>query len=586
MTVTRATQRRLALGARAGSPRHMTRSTRPRAAALFALLALACTTDPKELDPPARTRAPSGAVPLWEDLGPYHRAVTTASPDAQRYFDQGLVLAYGFNHDAALAAFTEAARIDPSCGMAWWGIAYVSGPHINLPVQDPARARTAVAALERARACAGLVEVERALIDAQGARFSLDPDVSRAALDTAYAAAMWGVSARFPDDADVGALYAEALMNVHPWDLWTADGRPKNDVETITSTLERALTIAPDHPHANHLFIHAVEASPHPERAEASADRLRTLVPGSSHLLHMPSHIDVRTGKFEQASRANERAIAADARHGARVRDDSFYRLYMAHNEHMLAFASMMEGRFDAALQAARGMVAGVPPVILRSETGPIIDGLMPVVLHVLVRFGRWDDALKEPPFDPALRSSNAVRHYARGVSLAALDRFDEAEAEREALARAIADMDERPIGNNPAKLVLQVPLKVLEGELLFRRGERDEGLAALREAVRVEDTLLYDEPPDWMQPARHTLAASLLVAGRPGEAEQVAREDLRRFPRNVWSLTGLARALRAQGKDQEAQAVEAELAALEGRTDTEISSPCLCQPGEGAEDR
>jgi tetratricopeptide (TPR) repeat protein len=205
----------------------------------------------------------------------------------------------------------------------------------------------------------------------------------------------------------------------------------------------------------------------------------------------------------------------------------------------------------------------------------------MPVVFHVLVRFGKWQAVLVEPAFDPSLRSSNAVRRYARGVSRAALGRLDEAEAEREALARAIADMDERPIGNNPAKVVLQVPLKVLEGELLFRRGRRDEGLAALREAVRLEDALLYDEPPDWMQPARHTLAATLLAADRPAEAEQAAREDLARFPDNVWSLTGLTRALRAQGEDAQAQAVEARLTKLARRADTEISSPCLCQPGD-----
>ncbi len=553
----------------------------PGPLALVALCALACTSDPRELE---RTPAPgqsSGAVPLWDDLGTYHRAVTTTSPDAQRYFDQGLVLAYGFNHDAALRAFEEAARIDPGCGMAWWGIAYASGPHINRPVQDPARARAALAALERARACDDLVEVERALIEAQSARFSPDAEATRAALDAAYAAAMQGVWTRFPRDADAGALYAESIMNVHPWDLWTPDGRPKNDVETIVATLEAVLALSPDHPHANHLLIHALEASPDPARAAPAADRLRTLVPGSSHLVHMPSHIDVRTGQWEQASQANERAIAADERHGSRVSDESFYQLYMAHNEHMLAFASMMEGRFEAALKAARGMVADVPPAVLKTDTGPALDGLMPVVFHVLVRFGKWQAVLDEPALDPSLRSSAAVRRYARGVSLAALGRLDEAEAEREALARAIADMDERPIGNNPAKVVLQVPLKVLEGELLFRRGRRDEGLAALREAVRLEDALLYDEPPDWMQPARHTLAATLLAADRPAEAERAAREDLARFPNNVWSLTGLARALRAQGQDTEAQEVEAQLARLARRADTEISSPCLCQPGD-----
>lgn len=548
---------------------------------IAALTAQACTPHPRAIEDEARaTGQPSGRVPLWDDLGAFHRPVTTPSADAQRYFDQGLLLAYAFNHDAALLAYEEAATIDPNCGMAWWGIAHANGPHINLPVQDPARAQRALRALERARACEGLAEVEVALIEAQAARFSEDARADRKTLDRAYGTAMAGVWRRFPRDADVGVLYAESLMNVNPWDLWTPDGQPKHDALEIVATLEAVRAFAPDHPQANHLYIHAVEASREPERAIDAADRLRHAAPGASHLVHMPSHIDVLTGRFQEASEANERAIAADEKHGRATARTGFYQVYMAHNRHMLAFASMMEGRQEAALRAARDMVAQVPPEFLAGDFGPAIDGLMPVVLHTLVRFGRWEEVLAEPPFGPELLAANAVRSYARGVALAALGRLDEAQAELDALTRAAATMDDRPIGNTPAKQVLQVPLKVLEGELLFRRGQQAEGIAALREAAVAEETLTYAEPPDWMQPVRHTLAATLLVAGRPVEAEQAAREDLRRFPKNIWSLTGLAKALRAQGRAGDAQEVEAELGKLRERADVDVPSPCLCQPG------
>jgi tetratricopeptide (TPR) repeat protein len=542
-----------------------------------ALILAACTSTPVEV-----TRPPAVDVALHEDLGRFHRAVSTTSQATQRYFDQGLVLAYGFNHDEAERSFQQAAHLDPSCAMAWWGIAYVNGPHINNPTQDPERASRALAALANARACEGKSDVEEALIEALARRYSADPKVERAALDEAYAQAMADVWERFPHDADVGALYAEALMNVHPWDLWTSDGKPKNDVEKIVATLDGALTVQQDHPHANHLYIHAVEASPNPDRAVPAADRLRALVPGSSHLVHMPSHIDVRTGRFAEASLANERAIEVDRKHRASVPAGGFYQVYMAHNRHMLAFSSMMEGRSKAALEAARAMVAEVPAEFLAGPVGPAIDGLMPVVLHVLVRFGRWEEVLAEPEFAPGLRSSNAVRHYARGVALGALGRLDEAGVERQALADAINAMDERPIGNNPAKQVLLIPLAALEGELLFRRGQAAQGIARLREAVAMEDQLLYDEPPDWMTPARHALAATLMAAGQHADAEAVLRDDLNRFPENGWALVGLARCLRARGAEAEAAHAEERFRAAWARADVEITTPCLCQPGGG----
>lgn len=546
--------------------------------ALVASLALAlcaCTSTPAEV-----SRPPAVDVALWDDLGPFHRAVSTTSQATQRYFDQGLVLAYGFNHDEAIKSFQQAAHLDPNCGMAWWGIAYANGPHINNPVQDPERTKVALDALANARACQELSDVEEALIDALAERYSADPKATRAGLDEAYAQAMAAAWERFPTDADVGALYAEALMNVHPWDLWTSDGQPKHDVQKIVATLDDVLAIDAKHPHGNHLYIHAVEASPNPERATAAADRLRALVPGSSHLVHMPSHIDVRTGRFAEASLANERAIEVDARRAAAVPRAGFYRIYMAHNRHMLAFSSMMEGRSKAALEAARAMVAEVPDEFLNGPAGPAVDGFMPVVFHVLVRFGRWEDVLAEPGFAPALKTANAVRHYARGVALAALGRLDEAGVERQALADAINAMDDRPLGNNAAKQVLLIPLAALEGELLFRRGQAAQGIARLREAVAMEDQLTYDEPPDWMTPARHALAATLLAAGQNEQAEAILRDDLRRFPENGWALVGLAKALRGRGQEAEAKHVEERFRAAWARADVEIGSPCLCQPG------
>jgi tetratricopeptide (TPR) repeat protein len=320
-----------------------------------------------------------------------------------------------------------------------------------------------------------------------------------------------------------------------------------------------------------------VEASPDPKRASASADRLRTLVPDASHMVHMPSHIDIRTGRYAEASRANELAIEVDKRHAERTGRAGFYRVYMAHNHQFLSFASMMEGRSTEALTAARDMVNGFPPELL-DQMGPIVDGYLPIVFHVLVRFGRWNEILRERPFPDLFGVANAVRHYARGVALTALGRFDEAQGELDALDALCAAMDQRTIGNNPATLVLKIPQRVLRGELEFQRGHKDTGLALLREAAAIEDTLVYDEPPDWMMPVRHTLGALLLAAGKHEEAESVYRQDLRRFPENGWSLLGLAQSLAARGMEQEALAVRARFEAAWKRADVELTSSCFCQ--------
>jgi tetratricopeptide (TPR) repeat protein len=565
------------------SPRARSRPRPVLAAALAALLACAPLATARAEGPAPATAtaaAPSGG--LYDDLGGFGRPITTKVPLAQRWFDQGLTLLHAFNHDEAIRCFEEAARLDPAACMPAWGIAFAAGPHINNPAMDEARVRLAWEWLSRAQArTATASPLERALVEALSRRYSPDPAADRAPLDRAFADAMRRLAQAHPDDAEVVLLAAEAIMDVHPWDLWTIDGKPKREAtEEVVGLLEHALAIAPDHPLACHLYIHAVEGSSRPARAVAAADRLRALVPGAGHLVHMPAHIDIRVGRFDQAALANERAIEVDRKHEARFPRGGFYRVYMMHNHHFLAFACMMEGRSERALAAARDMVASVPPEFIDAYA-PVADGFMPVVLHVLVRFGRWQEVLEVPPFDERLKVANAVRHYARGTALAALGKVQDAVRERATLDEALKAMDDRPIGNNPAKLVLEIPRRALHGELEFRMGRREQGLAALREAAALEDALVYDEPPDWMQPVRHPLGATLIAAGKAEEAERVFREDLVRFPGNGWSLTGLARALRMQGRAEEAAVVEAQAKAAFARADVKIGSACFCQPGE-----
>jgi len=542
------------------------------AAAALILTLGACSAAPGGSSAPSLAEA---------ELGSHQRAITTSSPAAQRAFDRGLVWMWAFNHDEAIAAFREAARLDPQAAMPWWGIAFANGPHINNPVLSPERAREAWQAVGEARARMHQAsELERDLIEAVGARYSADADAPRAPLDQAFADAMRRVWHAHQDDADVGAWFAESLADLHPWDLWTLDFQMKEGTAELLTTLERVLALDPKHPGACHLQIHALEASPYPERALASADHLRNLVPDAGHLVHMPAHIDARLGNWEAAAVANRTAIAADQRQAQRVPRDGFYRLYMLHNQHFLAWASMLQGNRANALEAARAMVAGVPQEFI-TNAAAFVDGYLPVVLHVQVRFGLWEEVLATPEFAPELTISNCVRHYARGVSLVALGRLEQAAAELEAFDALRAKIeDTRTIGNNNAKTVLAVPHFLLRGELAFRRGETDAALEHLREAVRLQDLLAYDEAPDWMMPSRHPLAAALLEVQRFEEAAAVLRDDLRQYPNNGWALFGLERALAGLGRAEEAQNVAAQFQGAWSKADISLRSPCFCQPG------
>ena len=529
----------------------------------------------------ASAKAAPRETPLFGNLGRHHRAVTTASREAQRYFDQGLTLVFAFNHDEAIRSFRQAAAIDPMCAMAWWGVAYANGPHINNPAMAPEQSDAAWEALGRAGALVERAsEHDAALIEALSARYASPAPEDRKTLDEAYAAAMRKAWANCPEDADVGALTAEALMDLHPWDLWMQDGSAQPWTDEIVATLERVLRLDPNNPLANHLYIHAVEASPKAARALPSADRLRRLVPGARHLVHMPAHIYSRVGRWADAAEANVRAIEVDRAYRARSPRQGFYSIYMAHNRHFLSWAAMMEGRSAVAIQSARDMMAAIPPEFVK-EAAFFADGFMTIALEALMRFGRWEEILAEPAPPEYLPISTAHRHFARGVAYAATGRVAEAKAEQAAFEEAAAKVtDEAIVGNNPAKHVLSIAREQLAGEIAYREGRTDDAVAALREAVRLEDALKYDEAPDWIQPVRHTLGGVLLGAGRIAEAEAVYRADLAKNPENGWALYGLARCLRARGAGAEARAVEARFKKAWRRADVSLETTCFCLAG------
>ncbi|WP_437801573.1 hypothetical protein [Sorangium sp. So ce693] len=525
---------------------------------------------------PAPAETPDAErVPLFEGIGALHHPVTTSSPLAQRYFDQGLRLVYAFNHDEARRAFQEAARIDPGLAMARWGIALTLGPNINQPA-DAARERAALDAIAEARALAASAsERERAYIDAPAERHASAPGRDRAALDRAYASAMRELARRFPDDLDAGVLFAEALMDLRPWDLWTPDGRPQPETDEIVSTLEGILRRDPEHVGANHYYIHAVEASRAPERALPSAERLGGLAPGAGHLVHMPSHIFMRVGRYADASDANEQAVLADRRYLRERRPEGIYpMMYFPHNLYFLSVSASMEGRSAVAVRAARELADAVPDHNVRHM--PMLEMFRPALLFALVRFGRWDDVLAEPAPPPELRYTTGIWRYARGRALAATGRHDDAAREAAAL-RAIASesSDDATIGKNRAKDVLEIASLVVEGQIASERGDTGAAARLLEDAARIEDELRYFEPPDWPEPVRHTLGEVLLKADRTRDAEATYREDLRQNPQNGWSLCGLERSLRAQGKEEDANAAHARFKLAWARADLRLSGSC-----------
>jgi tetratricopeptide (TPR) repeat protein len=512
--------------------------------------------------PASGAGTPSGAnqavtMPLYRGLGDVSHPVTTSSPLAQKYFDQGLAFTYGFNHYEAERSFEQAALLDPKMPMAYWGVALVLGPNYNMP-QDRESGRRAFAAIKRAHSLEGNASAEeRDLIEALSLRYGSDGLQTRAR-EQAYADAMRAVAHRYPGDLDVQTLFAESLMDLHPWQLWNNDGTPGVDTDEIVAVLESVLKRNPHHIGANHYYIHALEASPDPSRATASARRLAALAPGAGHLVHMPAHIYVRTGYFHAAAQANENAIETDRKFFAASKEAGMYPLvYYTHNIHFLCYCEMIEGRRADALRSARTLVALVPLDTVRKM--PMAEFVLPVPYFVEARFGEWDAALAEPAPQKDLLYTVAMWHYVRGLAFSATGEPAQADRERKQLdAAAKAIPADRPLGStNQARNVAELARALLAGEILSARGDRQGAIAKFTEAVRRQDALNYDEPPIWYFPVRERLGRELRAAARVRDAELVYREDLKKNPGNPRSLYGLARCLRAEGRAAEAAGAE-----------------------------
>ncbi len=464
--------------------------------------------------------------------------------------------------------------------MAWWGVSYANGLHVNKTEMSDEQNKLGWESAQKASSLLPSASPpEQALIRAVAQRYSWPAPKDRKPLDEAYAAAMREAHRSFPSDPDIGALYAESLMDLQPWDYWTADGQPKGNATEIVKTLESVMALHPNHPGANHFYIHAVEASTDPDRAVPAADRLASLVPGSGHLVHMPAHIYARVGRYDLACDANVAAIAADKAYFAVAPPPRFYTIYFLHNVHFLSWSAMMEGRYETALAAARQIEREIPEPFLR-ENAFIADSFMPTAMHVMVRFGRWEEILEEPEPPSYRYLSRTLWHYARGVALAALGRTSEARAELAALNRvAAATPDNFVLLNNKAQDIYAIARAMLDAETCFAEGKREQCFALLRDAVAKEDKLVYDEPPGWMHPVRHALGALLIADGKPAEAEAVYREDLARNRDNGWALTGMEQALRAQNKLADAAKVRAQRDAAWSRADVSPTASCYCQP-------
>ncbi len=501
-------------------------------------------------------------APLFDDLGGHTYRVSAASPQAQRYFDQGLRLTYGFNHPEALRAFRAAQRIDPGCALCYWGEAYALGPNINAPMDAEAIA-PAMAAIDKAlvrREKAS--EREQALIESLARRYSADADADRAALNRHYASAMAEVAARFPDDPDILSLYADALMNLSPWDYWEKDGRTlKPQAAELVTTLEKALAVDPRHPYAIHLYIHAVEASTAPERAEPYADRLAALMPGAGHMVHMPAHIYFRVGRFADSIDVNKEAVAADEAYIARVAPNSLYPFsYYPHNVHFLLESARMAGDGATALAAAQKL-----PGVLSDDVAAQISWVQlikaaPYFAHA--QFSRSAETLAVADPGDRFPYVRAMWHYARGVAHARQGEAKSAQAEAAAIDDIAAKTDFQPLieGGVPAPDLLRLARLIVEGRIAQAQGDQEAAIGAFKEAATIEDGLPYLEPPFWYYPVGQSLGAALLQAGRAEEAEAAFRKALDRYPGNAWALYGLREAANRRGDEQTAREADRQL--------------------------
>jgi tetratricopeptide (TPR) repeat protein len=514
--------------------------------------------------------------PLLDGLGDLHHPVTTESKRAQQYFDQGIRLLFGFNHKEAIRAFRSAAQVDPDCAMAYWGVAYAYGPHVNKPMDsnDTAHAWSALKQAVAAKAKASAKD--QAYITALEKRYEAGHKENRHDLDVAYAGAMRELSKQYPDDLDAQVLFAEALMDTMPWDYWTHDRTPKPETEEILGALRFVMARDPQHPGANHFYIHAVEAGPNPEAGLAAADRLRFYAPEAGHLVHMPGHIYVRVGDYHEAELANERAVKADKDYIRHCRAQGFYPgAYYPHNLHFLWWAELFEGRSKEALRTANLAAQ----YALDNYCGPQKAVQAPRLRHLpwltLIRFGRWDEALaiSQPPNTNDFIVDRAVWHFARGIAFTAQKNVDLAERESAALSEIAASEEVKKMSNPffPVADVLVIPNHWLAGKIAGAKGDSAKMIDELEKAVAALDAIPYMEPAHWPIPVRPALGAALLQSGDAVKAEQVFREDLKYFPRNGWSLLGLEKSLAAQGKGQQADDVKRQRTTAWSRADVNL---------------
>jgi tetratricopeptide (TPR) repeat protein len=502
--------------------------------------------------------APQKAT-LMSGLGDLHHPVSTSNPEAQKFFDQGMRLIYAFNHEEAAGSFERAAELDPNMAMAYWGLAEAVGPNYNDPA-DPDRYKKAHEPIAQAeKFAASASPSEKAYIAAMALRFPADPAADHRLAAEHYRNAMGDVVTQFPDDLDAATLFAEAGMDLHPWGLWRKDGTPEGGTEDIIAALESVLKRDPNHMGAIHYYIHAVEASPNPERALAAANRLAALAPAAGHLVHMPGHVYIRTGDFEAAVKTNQLAAQADRDYMKSNGAGGMYgAMYYSHNLHFIAACSSMNGNYSEAHKAAEMLAAHVGPHV---KDIPPLEGFMTVPIAVEVRFQKWDQILAMPQPPAAMQTTTVFWHFARGMALAAKGKVAEAEAEHHIVSEAA---DKTPPDqvfampvNNKAKDVLNIATNVLGAKIAQAKHDSAGAVSLLRRAVAIQDTLKYDEPPDWFYPVRESLGAVLLLNGNAAEAEKIFREDLDRNPRNPRSLFGLAEALRAQNRAYDAQFVD-----------------------------
>jgi pimeloyl-ACP methyl ester carboxylesterase len=495
-------------------------------------------------------------------LGERHHPVSTRNAEAQRFFNQGLALIYAFNHEEAARSFRRATELDPQLAMAYWGVALAVGPNYNEATIDAERVKTAYEAIQKAQSLgAGATERERAYIAALARRFSPDPQPDYKKLALAYRDAMRGLHRRYPDDLDAATLFADSMMNVRPWQLWTKDGKPVEGTDEIVAVLEEVLRREPNHAGANHLYIHAVEASTNPERALPSAARLEKLAPKAGHLVHMPAHVYIRTGDYVAAAKSNVEAAEVDRDYIKATGAQGVYpMMYYSHNLHFLVETYNRMGQISEARAAAKQLEENVAP---HAKAMPMLDMFTPAPLYVRLRFGQWDEILRTPEPDRALVGTHAIWRYARGVAFAATGKIAEAQKERAALAADVKQIaGDAAFGLNSTNGVLRVAESALDARIAWANGEKTKSIESWRAAVAAWDALNYNEPPDWYYPVRESLGAALLLSGDAAAAEKVFREDLKENPRNARSLFGLMESLKAQGKRDAAAFVEAEFKA------------------------